>query len=422
MSTSHTKKYLSFDILLDKFISEVESLRATFPLVIKTLSVSQEQSMQKLSDFLEPLTSREESDGQLKITVKVESDKVNKLLKLRREYTNFEIVDPIIKRSFIVSLISQFDTHLSRLIRTIFYLKPEILNSSEKTIKFIDLIEFNNIESAREYIIEKEIESVLRESHTDHFKWLENKLGFKTLRDLQAWATFIEITERRNLFVHCDGLISSQYLKVCQENTVKLNNKLEVGKRLEVNEDYFNNAYQCIFEIGVKLVHTIWRKLIPDERDKADNSLINLSVNLIGEEEYKLANIFLNFASEDYIQKHSSQQSKILFLVNKAQVIKWEGNEQEARKVLDSIEWSALSNNFKLARAVLIDDFELAQKIMFKIGNDEETISRLHYREWPIFKEFRKSNEFLEAYEKIYNEPFMIVEETSSILENSNNN
>jgi hypothetical protein len=422
MSTSHTKKYLSFDILLDKFISEVESLRATFPLVIKTLSVSQEQSMQKLSDFLEPLTSREESDGQLKITVKVESDKVNKLLKLRREYTNFEIVDPIIKRSFIVSLISQFDTHLSRLIRTIFYLKPEILNSSEKTIKFIDLIEFNNIESAREYIIEKEIESVLRESHTDHFKWLENKLGFKTLRDLQAWATFIEITERRNLFVHCDGLISSQYLKVCQENTVKLNNKLEVGKRLEVNEDYFNNAYQCIFEIGVKLVHTIWRKLIPDERDKADNSLINLSVNLIGEEEYKLANIFLNFASEDYIQKHSSQKSKILFLVNKAQVIKWEGNEQEARKVLDSIEWSALSNNFKLARAVLIDDFELAQKIMFKIGNDEETISRLHYREWPIFKEFRKSNEFLEAYEKIYNEPFMIVEETSSILENSNNN
>jgi hypothetical protein len=90
--------------------------------------------------------------------------------------------------------------------------------------------------------------------------------------------------------------------------------------------------------------------------------------------------------------------------------------------VLDSIEWSALSNSFKLARAVLIDDFKLAQKIMFKIGNDEETISRLHYREWPIFKEFRKSNEFLEAYEKNYNEPFMIVEETSSILENSNNN
>lgn len=416
MPVSKNKNYLTFGTLIENFISEIESLRATFPLVVQTLAVSEEESKQNFEDFVHPLLFKDEIDGEVKFTLKVASDEVSKFLKLRREYINFEIAHPLIIRSFIVSLVSQFDTHLSRLIRTILYVKPEILNSSEKTLKFIDLIEFKDIESAREYIIEKEIESVLRESHTEHFKWLEKKLSFNSLRDLPAWSNFVEVTERRNLFVHCNGLVSSQYLKVCQENKVKWKKNLELGKKLEVDQEYFDTAYQCLFEIGVKLAHIIWRKLLPDERDKADASLVDLSVNLITEEEYKLANVFLDFAREDYIQKKSSQHAQLLFLVNKAQALKWQGNEKEAIKLLDSIEWSVLSNNFQLARAVLIDDFKTAQKIMLKIGNDQEAISILAYREWPIFKEFRKSNEFLEAYEKIYNQPFSIVEKKSSIL------
>ena len=62
-------------------------------------------------------------------------------------------------------------------VRKIFLIKPELLNSSEKNLTFSKLAEYNSIEEAKEYIIEKEIETVLRDSHSNQFKWLESKLG-----------------------------------------------------------------------------------------------------------------------------------------------------------------------------------------------------------------------------------------------------
>jgi hypothetical protein len=45
---------------------------------------------------------------------------------------------------------------------------------------------------------------------------------------------------------------------------------------------------------------------------------------------------------------------------------------------------------------------------MEKIGPSEE--QDLSYREWPLFKELRKTFEFHRTYEKIFNKPFGSVE------------
>lgn len=108
-----------------------------------------------------------------------------------------------------MSLISQFDAYFGNIIKTIYYKKPEILSTSEKSIKYSEIIKINSIDELKEYIIEQEIEAVLRKSHNDQFKWLENKLNMKLRQGLNCWPTFIESTERRNLFVHCDGCVSS---------------------------------------------------------------------------------------------------------------------------------------------------------------------------------------------------------------------
>ncbi len=52
---------------------------------------------------------------------------------------------------------------------------------------------------------------------------------------------------------------------------------------------------------------------------------------------------------------------------------------------------------------------------MLRIGEDEETISKTSYREGPLFKEFRKSDIFINTYEKIFKEPFL--EEQPSLIE-----
>jgi len=114
----------------------------------------------------------------------------------------------------------------------------------------------------------------------------------------------------------------------------------------------------------------------------------------------------LKFATE-IIKKHSSEEMRLTLIVNKAQAYKWLGDNEAVNNIVTSIDWSAYSDLFKLAYNVLIDNYSMASEIMLKIGNSKE-ISKLDYKEWPLFKEFRKTKEFMDAYEKIFSEKLNI--------------
>ena len=193
-----------FQQLIDTFTNRIEALRLSFGVIIETIQLSQNESDKNLVDFSQKFSSYEKTDTELKISMSLPYDQLSEFKKLGRKSFHHRLSAPIIKRNCIISLVSEFDVFLSRLIRIIFYNKPEILNYLDKQISFKQLLSFSNLDSAKEYILEKEIESVLRESHTEHFKWLETKLGFNTLRkfNTNVWQDFIELTERRNLFVH----------------------------------------------------------------------------------------------------------------------------------------------------------------------------------------------------------------------------
>jgi len=403
----------SFSDTISVFIEHIESLKITFPLVTKTISSNHQTALDNLKQLTSSITIKNKGANEVNAT----PEQIKQYVKLQEENKSFGIAASILKKSFIVSLISQFDIHISRLIRTMFYVKPETLNSSEKILKFSELIEFETLEAAKEYLIEKEIETVLRESHSKQFEWLERKLGVNTLKNLPAWSTFIEITERRNLFVHCDGLISSQYIDVCKNNGVILDDKNKLGHKLDVEEKYFEEAYKCVFEIGVKLAQTMWRKLKTNDLENANIELHNICINLIKNEEYDLAHTILDFANTDIIKRSFSESHKLIFIINKAQTLKWSGEEEKARKILENTDWSACNNEFKLAKAVLLDDFHEAEKLMLRVGKDADIFSKENYKASPAFRDFRKSNLFLKAYEKIFDEPFFI-EETSSIIMN----
>src|SRR5690606_30868436 len=120
---------------------------------------------------------------------------------------------------------------------------------------------FGSIEAARRHVIEKEVESVLRESHTAQFEWFEKRLNTSLREKLDAWPTFIELTERRNLFVHNDGVVNSQYLAVCRAHNVPVPAETVEGTKLEASYSYHAQAASCLLEIGLKLGQVVWRRL-----------------------------------------------------------------------------------------------------------------------------------------------------------------
>ena len=66
---------------------------------------------------------------------------------------------------------------------------------------------------------------------------------------------------------------------------------------------------------------------------------------------------------------------------------------------------------FRLAVAVLKDDFEGAGQILRKIGKSGEILNQWGYYNWPLFNKFRDREEFYKIYEEIYGEPYREVAE-----------
>lgn len=390
---------------LETFLRHIDAIRDTLPMTMLLIQPYNKKANDDFMKFLkESVEEIEDDNGKKRILVKAHESK--RFETLERNASTSSLASKIIPESLFVSLISQYDAFLTRLLRTIYEIKPDVLNGSERNLTFSQLVEMETIENAREYIIDKEVDTVLRKSHSEQFDYLEKLIGIKLRENLPIWQTFIEITERRNLLVHCDGVVSNQYLKNCIEHKCKID-KVKVGERLGVESQYFLDAYKCLYEIATKLTHTIWRKLLISDLKEADRELNDVCFHLINLGSFELADILLDFGCNQ--KKHFNDALKNVFIINGSLSKYLQDKKEEARQLLDKKDWSSSSDDFKLAYAVLIDDFERAYEIMIKIGDNGEVDSS-DYKQWPLFNKIRKEEKFKETYKNIFKEEYSIME------------
>ncbi len=268
------------------FVNQIDGLANVLPLTLQAIISAQVASVSELDRFF---ANECTPNPEKKNTFKIEVGKVSRYHFLRSHVQKTQLARELVPRSFLVALVSQFDAFVGRLVRQLFKIKPEILNSSENTLTYSQLTGFGSLGDAREFVIDKEVDGLLRKSHAEQFDWLEKKFGLPLRKDLEAWPTFIEVTERRNLFVHTNGRVSHQYLEVCRRHSCPIGEKIVSGKSLSVTRQYFRTAHECIFEIGVKLAQVLWRRIQPEEIAHADSNLITVGFELLTEGRNKLA-------------------------------------------------------------------------------------------------------------------------------------
>jgi len=405
-------KLLAIEVL--KFIADIECLNATLPLTMSLVGLLENRSGKKFNEFLakEAIEQKEKENGIITYTLNTVDVKTADIL--NHKLNNFQNASRLIPRHFVISLVSQYDYLLGKIIRFIFTSNPEMLNSTEKSLRYTDLIAFESIPAAQEYLIEKEVESIIRKSHSDQFEWLTKRLKIPFTENLKSWPNFIELTERRNLFVHCDGKVSSQYIKVCTENKCAIDSCIKLGEELKVTKVYFNNAYRCIYEIGIKLSQVIWRQLYRNELEEPDANLIDITYRLIDRGEYELAIKLLDFFTGKPM-KHANDTSRRMLIVNKAQAYKWIKDEKRCLEILALEDWTACDDRFKIGISVLRDDFESAYNLM-KILSHNTEFDHSSYADWPIFKKFRQEEKFKVIYKECYGKDFRIEKSTGENL------
>jgi hypothetical protein len=398
------------DELTKLFINHIDSLYEILPLTMMVVAATFKHADEQYRKYVEDSNLKTTNKGG-RTVVHVPIEHQHRYHKLANRRDLCGIASSNIPRVFLVSLVSHFDSLLGGLLRAIFYLRAELLNASERLLTFKELSEFGTLADAREFVVEKEIETAIRKSHLEQFDWMEQKFKLPLRKDLPSWPVFLELTERRNLFVHNDGIVSNQYMKMCKEYKFPA---CQLGLKLEVSRDYFRAAYECVFEIGVKLAHVLWRKLDPDTRSVADTNLNAVCFQLLSGQKYRLAQNLLDFATET-LKTYSDDHARRIFVVNRIQAYKWNGDSARAQQLIDAEDWSACGLNFQLAVAVLRDKFNEAAELMKSIGLSSTLVHKQSYQQWPLFKEFRKSEIYKTTFREVFGEAPMRAEaETES--------
>jgi hypothetical protein len=307
----------------------------------------------------------------------------------------------VLRESLFIGMFSAFDAFTGDLLRALFEKKPALFSSLKRQFDVTAIVESTTLDDLKRSLIEDEIESFRRESYNDQFNRLEGLFSIK-LRNFPRWGDFIERSQRRNLLTHCDGIVSDQYVKACRVVGAICTEK--VGVRLDISSECLNDTVELLMEVGIKLGQTLWRKVFPEELESADSSLNKELYDRLREEKWNRAFVLSQFAIEQ--PRVANDAMHKIFTVNHIIATKFGGQPEKASEVLDSLDWTGASPEFRLAKAVLEDRFEDACAMMVTIGKGGELITESSYHIFPVFRTFRLQECFLRTYQKIFGHPF----------------
>lgn len=339
--------------------------------------------------------------------IKNDDDEVKKLHGAKTIRKTIRDIDRLInsspvatlEKSLFIYLFAAFDKFIGDLVAVIYNSNPDLYKNINREIPLSEVLKYTSMDELKLSMLDKEIESIRRKGYIDQFKDLESKFSIK-LTKFDDWPYFIECAQRRNLFTHCDGVISKQYIDICNSVGVKYNETPIIGENLGVGNKYFFHSCHIVSEVAVMLGQTLWRKTLPSALEEADTHLSGLVFDFLHMEQWGKAVFMSKFALG--LPEISTDVTSRVFTVNYAIALKAIDKNSAAKKILDKKDWSATIYDFKIAYAVLTDDFEEAQKLMIKIGKQGELISELAYHDWPLFREFRDTQEFFDGYSTVY--------------------
>lgn len=304
-----------------------------------------------------------------------------------------------------IQLFSEFDNFVGNLIRGVSELDETLFYNLKREITIGELKSLPTIDALKNDLLEKEIESLRRESYSKQFQSLEKQYEI-TLTKFDEWPSFIEASQRRNLFTHAGGIVSDQYISVCTSNGHAQNSLKSKGSSLDLDIDYFFQSCRIVEITGTMLGQTLWRKIFPNASELADAHLNHLVYERLRIEDFIGALRLSNFGLQPSIAKSSSGVNRRIRVINKAIALSNLEKKEETLQLIADEDWTDTLRDFTLARAVLEDNYKEAAKIMKSIGKEGELVNEGAYRVWPLFWKFRKSQEFLNAYQEIFGYSF----------------
>jgi hypothetical protein len=389
-----------------RLLTDLQCMRELFKMVTPIITEQDRASLERLTDVAAKLTTVSQQKHRRHTTTTRLGMTYGELKTIKDTALRYQRTDYLFRSSALITLVTRFDSYVSALLRLALLAYPERLNRSDKFLTYEEAMKFTSLDEIKLSCVSHDVEPVMRGSHDDQFRYAETVTNLKLREILPAWPEFIEITERRNVHAHCAGKVSAQYLSVCRANKVILASGLKQGSDLQISESYFDSACRVIWLIGFTMGQMVVRKLFPTQIEAADAALNDIGFDLLLGEDWSLSLAVFDFATNLPLKAVSDDSSRKMFLINKCIALKSSGKTQECLEELSRVDWSSSITRFVLAVAVLRDEFEDAAKLMAQAARGEHAITERSLCEWPLFRDFRKTQQFQKAFKRIFKKDF----------------
>jgi hypothetical protein len=376
------------------FLNNLECLREMVDLVLPVLKNRDQERHERIEHLMEEIDSEKDKRPRLEY-ISLFKEFINHVQKI-------ETGARIFRQSVITSIVSHFDEFITDILKISYRYNPSWLMNPDKKISYKKILEISSIDSLKDEIITKEINELMRDSHFQQVTLLDDKLKLGIKTEFPYWLDFLEITERRNLYIHTGGFVSLQYLENCIKWKASIDESVKEGAYLFPSDDYIQKAIDCFYELSVRVAQASVRRMFPDSFDKLDRLLNNTSVELLVQERWELAERIFKFALS-IPERMTSRSFRYYFLINICIAKKFAGKNFKGD--LGSVDWSPLHPMYHFAVSVLEDRFEDAERLM-RSEAVREKVTEEDFKQWPLLKEFRKTEAFGEIYKEIFGKDF----------------
>lgn len=293
----------------------------------------------------------------------------------------------ILNESMIVMLLVKYEDAIADIYRYLLEEFPEAY-LSDKSITYSELVSFDtDLDEIKERFISKEIDEFMRLPLSDWYKSFEKNQKANFFFDNNVFDQFKEVYYRRNLVVHNQGIVNEIYKNSIPMCTV------ELGERLYVNEEYLSQAFLLARKM---LIGTVWglRKTAKDI-EELNSYLFDYGYSCLKNEEWDLAKyIYSMLLTEDNQLVSDKMCERVNLWIALKNLIGVDAIEKEVRE----LDVSAMKTQFSVAKHALLDEFDAISTLLEGVIESELPVWCV--KDWPLFNQYRESEEYKLFVEK----------------------
>ncbi|SME96981.1 hypothetical protein [Paenibacillus barengoltzii] len=292
----------------------------------------------------------------------------------------------ILYQSSVINLIIFFELLIANLIKIRIINHPESANIEQKSLTLAEIQSLGSLENAKMFLIEHEIEAIMRKSYTDWLEYFSRvvKCKFEYLSSVQD--SIIEIFQRRNIFVHNDGIVNNIYLSKISN---KYKNLYKVGDPIITDREYVENSINVIEFSGILIGLEVWQKMERESEDRQD-FILEVAFNYMVMQKWELAlEMYLFLLREKSISSINGTIAQVNIWLCRKNI----NGLDSIRDEVDALDFSDKRSIFQLCLYALKDEldnfFNLLDVVIY---NNEITLNEL--QTWPIFSTIREDKRY----------------------------